>query len=960
MTGKYILEEDINKKEKEEKKEEIDISGFDIEEIPKKQNNIVSKNINYNENLHENKFFEENIIDTYKRLSKIQNIESSISAENEEEDYDEELSEIDLSLKYCEKNLRCALNICQNDPNLIINRNVIDKLNRITLNNIITFNFIIGDIYISLMNKESLFNYDNEEFEINDLIIFINKLIQFKELEIMHNTKLGINYINSLRKFLLIISKEFDLEELQLNSIHDILYVNKEISHIKLSKVPFKSFLISLYQELESQPNIYEQYKIFLQNKNYIMFFIGKWDEKDPDCHDNFLTLGKYFIYLFFNKEFTIYLDKNNENDVEGERHLIFDGRENKKNMKVINGKRFRIYDDDEVINELREGLCEIILKYIEKFIAMFYYYDVQYIIYMLIKRIYFSNYMQYKKRVNNILVDSLINMCYFKEAPLKMISHFINKILKSNVEDELELKNILIENLTLAKKEKNFLYKFPKFFSKFEIKNDEIQSEDEKKELNQEKNEEEETEEEDDISEEDKGYSVIKDEILFMYHNDLNIGFLNKQIINAGQKFIFYEVLNEEFSVLDFCLKLEDYDIKLTITDVNEDRIIYSKERLNSAYESPLKLIMFFTNQKILKFEIDNTYSWFRKKIINYKSNIFYPKYPYSISHELLVDKYRKNILKYKNNKKKKNAKNLKNKKIVNSDESDKILIIKSDGENKVLNCINVKQNLEAINRMVEDKYLYVSSMFIKLKNPENLENINNKKNNKRKSYFYYYKENDGLVETELTKESMENYLINQLPKFNGAINIINLYIINGDFNAENNNYSLKRILGFDPLIKLDGSFQKILYFVQILSQAQLYYYLYQQIYNQNSIDMIILINYTKYGGYQVSTFINDEIESNSEDFKGLNKNESIDNNIKIICECIKKLDRKFRTIDIVLTASVDDKESEITCEKLEEKILENLQNYNSDKKNIRIIKTDMEFNIDLQKNSHIFYLDN
>ena len=90
------------------------------------------------------------------------------------------------------------------------------------------------------------------------------------------------------------------------------------------------------------------------------------------------------------------------------------------------------------------------------------------------------------------------------------------------------------------------------------------------------------------------------------------------------------------------------------------------------------------------------------------------------------------------------------------------------------------------------------------------------------------------------------------------------------------------------------------------------------------------------------------------------MNKNKTIDENAKIICDGIKKLqDNNAKKIDIILTVSIDDKENEIVPEKLEEKLLENTGNEN-DKKNIRIIKTDLEFNLDLQNDSHVFYLDN
>ena len=103
---------------------------------------------------------------------------------------------------------------------------------------------------------------------------------------------------------------------------------------------------------------------------------------------------------------------------------------------------------------------------------------------------------------------------------------------------------------------------------------------------------------------------------------------------------------------MLDFCLNLADLDIKFTITDVTEGKQIYSKERLESTMETPLKIVMFFTKPRILKFEFDNSYSWFTSKTIKYKVNIFYPEKPYKIIEKILVCKYTKKIEKIKRKK--------------------------------------------------------------------------------------------------------------------------------------------------------------------------------------------------------------------------------------------------------------------------------------------------------------------
>ena len=260
----------------------------------------------------------------------------------------------------------------------------------------------------------------------------------------------------------------------------------------------------------------------------------------------------------------------------------------------------------------------------------------------------------------------------------------------------------------------------------------------------------------------------------------------------------------------------------------------------------------------------------------------------------------------------------------------------------------------------MVKDKYLSIFSLFIKAK--KNNKKVN-EENDGNKSCFYYYKENEGLVENELSKEIFEKYLYDLLTNSNANLNVINLYIINGDSKSNNqyNFYSIKKLLGFEPNIKYDGNYQKVLFFVQYLNEAQILYHLYKEVYNQESLNTILLINYTKYGGYQIILYQNEEIVYNLNEYKALNKSKSIDENMKIICNGIKKLkEEKEENIDIILTVSIDDKENEITPETMEEKIMENIGENENDKKNIRIIKTDLEFNKDLQINSHIFYLDN
>ena len=415
--------------------------------------------------------------------------------------------------------------------------------------------------------------------------------------------------------------------------------------------------------------------------------------------------------------------------------------------------------------------------------------------------------------------------------------------------------------------------------------------------------------------------------------------------------------------------MTIQELDIKLTITDLTEGRIIFTKEGIDQLIHCPLKLIIFFTNPRILKFEFDNSYSWFTSKTVKYKTNILYPKNPYLIGHQILISKYQNTIikgvkLKNEKNKKNKNSKGKKNKEENQLNDVENILITKIDGENKVFNCLNVKQNLVEINEMVKDKYLNVSTIFIEIGTKKENEEILNK------SFFYYNKEGEGLIQNELTKENFEKYLYELISISKGNLNLINLYIINGNINENENNinntrfyyYSMKKVLGFEPVIKMEGVMKKIIFFIQYLNQAQILYYLYKQIINHKQFDIVLLINYSKYGGYQFVLYYEEEIIDQFNDFKGISKDKSFDENIEIITKGINKIyeGEEEKKLEIVLPLSIDDKENDVIPQKIEEKLKEKLQINENNENKIKITKLINDFNKELEINSHVFYLDN
>ena len=964
---KISEEEDMEEEEEEEEEENSNDEKKEEEEEDEEQETRPTESSSSRKNekkgkqpskYHINQKFIKELNLAYKILSKSGESDEEEEEEEEEDEQETPESKKNSTMFLCEKKLRSALDICYKDPDMIINKSSIEKMNKIALYKKVNINYILCDIYIALLNKEALFDYESEKnFDFDDLIMFIDNVIKFRE-EVKNNRN-GILYDESLKQFLYFVSEQFELDGGQMKTIKRILDEDVDIDHGNLiTNKTFEKFISSLSKELEGQINLYEQYEIFIQNKKKIINLIDECDPEEKSNYNDYLKLGKFLAYMLFNSSMNLYVEKNAQlereelNDDDGEILLFYNGKESKGEINIINGEKYYI-DMDIKIKEQRRKLGDIIIKYCQQFIDIIDVFQIQYIIFILLSRLYSCKYKKFEEVINNILADSIINMCFFNTSPMKLINDFINKILESDKPENLSLQRLLLIKINEVKSEEGFLYQMPENLE-IKYKNKKFKEEPKKKTKKKSKKkkaeDEEESEDEDyeDLFEAqnlEKFEEIISDENLFLMHNDLKLGYFNQKIIKSGEKFISFIELSQDYSVLDFSFTLSDLDIKFTITDITSGKEIYAKERIIASADTPLKMIMCFTQPRILKFEFDNSYSWLRSKTIKYKTNIFYPKYPYLLNHQILLGKYISNISKTKKDiERKKN----KGKKKVFSDDTDKLLILKFNEKHKVFNCVNIQHNLEAINNLNKNNFLSIFSIFLKIKDDKNIED---------KSYFYYYSnEKKDLIEIELNSENFDNLISKTLDIDSVSLNIINLYIINGDDNNINySSYSLKKLFGFEPEFK-----SNILYFIQNLKQAQLLNCLYKQIISNESIDVVILMNYTKYSGFQINVFDSDELIDFNEGFKGLNKNSNLEENIKILSEGIGKMELgEERKALVVICSSIDEKENEITPEKIKTKLEESLGKENR-LKNINIIQTDNNFNTEVKNYSHLFYIEN
>ena len=420
-----------------------------------------------------------------------------------------------------------------------------------------------------------------------------------------------------------------------------------------------------------------------------------------------------------------------------------------------------------------------------------------------------------------------------------------------------------------------------------------------------------------------------IKNEIIYIEQPNLNIGFFTDAIIESGDTLNLYVELSKPFGFIDLTLINKNNDINFSISNLTEGKTIYVEKKFKS--DKGLKLHLFFTKPGIFKFEFDNSYSWVKKKNISYKITIFYPQYPKILENKISISKHQEIL---------NNIKKIGGKKIDNEN----ILQIMEDQITYKYNINEIKENIDITNSMIISSQIKILSIYIDEEKEEG--------EGKVKKYFYFGNEN--LEKTELTEENLENYIKEN--KNEMGTTIVNLFIITGNEKEFliNRELSIEKVLGFEPNIENENNNNSILFFIQYYAQAQLLYYLCNKIEeHQNTI----LINYTKFGGYQICLYVNGEIFSEVEDFKNLNKEESLEKNIEIICGCAKQFGKE-NIIKILVTDSIDSEEKNITTEKMSESVKKSLGIKSEEEGNYKIIELNKKYNKEMENYIHLLNL--
>ena len=831
---------------------------------------------------------EERLVEAYKKLIGFE--KSDPKAPNDQKK----------NIESCIEEVSKALTICCDENNITLNANIMDKLARISRQNSIDITLIMAQIYIELMNKENLFASlkKDKSADMNILIKFINEVIHMNNS--IKETLFGEKYESVLVVFISKIVKDYKFNNDQLQIMMQIL--NKRMDKKKQKKVNTSSFedlIKTLKENLIKQNNLYSQYKLIFDNIDDIYGLIyGGNTANNQSNLEYFYDFGTILNRLFFNHQCKLYLSNNvdEEEDKKGEVHTFYDGLEdNHGSISIIDGGKYYV-DYDKECDLMREKLCDFVIKFVDKYKYITNIFSFQYLFFVLLKRVYLFFGEKFKNDVEPLLAEILVNICVMNpENDFEKVNeakYLINKILKSNEEKDKLFKETLQKLIEKNKSNENFNL---------------------------------------DPSDRKVSDNTLQNEPVYLLEEDLNLGYFSRRPIEAGETFSFYVKTSEEFNVIHLSLILEKYDIKLKITNTTEQKIIFNQKKIKAS-KTPYKVIMFNLKPCILKIDIDNSYSWLRKKSIDYKVNVFYPQDKYLFENNINLSKYHSSI----NNTKQVSGYQPSN---------DKIVRISTPEYDVDYNISDLKQNTEIVNMMLQTEYLKILNIYV----------------DKINEVFYVKNKENALEKNELNEENFMKYVNENSNKKDTKNNqtIVDIYVINGDSNMLINEDELtfKNILGFAPVIKVPETKDEgcIMYIIQYLQKAELLYFLCNKA--ESAEGITILVNYNKYSGYQVCLSVNGEFLCEVEKFKDLNKEEGLEKNIKIISDVFKEYGEKNK-INIIIVESIDTEEKEVTAEKIEEELKKNLDIKENQESNFNLIKLNQDYNNEFLDNSHLLKL--
>ena len=531
-----------------------------------------------------------------------------------------------------------------NNPNFILNLNILDKLGRIIERKYININILISKIFITLLTEENFkLLSDNSSILINLSNQIISLLEEIKYTDNYYELiKKSINYMaylseNSSKflskdqtKIIIILQNQLN-SKLTSNAFTDIKnnYINNILALCKGETAEEKLKGIELlnahFYELNS---LNEQFDILcLYGEDIIKAIMNK---PNPTLIDIYYKLSYFFMSFLFNSKYKINLnpyenDINSNKDDENikklnEQYYILDSMEENiefpenlyvtkyhgkeyRNMKILNQAVYEL-DEDKNILLNHTNICNLAIIILNCLISFESSFKAQFVCFLMLKRLYFI-FPKYRNDLCDLITNTMINIIKFDEKIINNIKNifepFLIYLLQKGDEN---IKNKLKENL--------------------EQKKNEIK----KEYLNLENN---------DMLEK----IDIQSDIIFINDFNLNIGCPSNIEIKAGYEEERLIEIKSQNCLLYIGYNLPSFDINFHLlkycpninnslkskengeekTQYEDHKYFYEIFRLEKS--SNAKIILLVKNPGIYKIIFDNKYSWFNNKLLRYRCTI-------------------------------------------------------------------------------------------------------------------------------------------------------------------------------------------------------------------------------------------------------------------------------------------------------------------------------------------------
>ena len=504
----------------------------------------------------------------------------------------------------------------------LINKNLLDKFNRIFERNFFYVNILIGKIFNSFLDSSN-YNILSSDFVL--LISFLNLVLNI--LEFIQGTNISIDLEIKCFSFLnfLTSNQNFILEEEQEESIKELI----SSFQIKKNSDSFQDFpyrkkiiirfcnenneenklngILQLIEYFSQTYSLNEQYDMLINHCSDI--FKSIINKPNVDYSKVYFELGNFFLNLFFNYKYILKFDSSKKNYVSTFLYLS-DLISNEE--KILSNIKVNNYSNDinqlSFLNEVlfeETNQKEIMLKYenifpisllvLNTLIIYENEFDLQFICFLILRRIYFI-FPQFRKETEDLLASSLINLCKFQS--------------KEESKTIIECKQLL-----------NYLLKEGNDTLKGKI-NHRLESNGKNLNIELEKNE---------IIDN----SLIEYDVLNLYDFNLKTGYPLYTRIEAGSKFFKYIEVENKNSLVYIGYSIEYYNIDFHLLKycANINQELNDDDNLNDNFveivkfersgETPVKIILFVKEPGIYKIISDNSFSWLTQKEVNYRINI-------------------------------------------------------------------------------------------------------------------------------------------------------------------------------------------------------------------------------------------------------------------------------------------------------------------------------------------------